>query len=306
MRNLLALTLLSAVPGMAIVTTDDPSNHVVNAGSVFDGVGALTRSGSNCTATLLSSGIHVLTAAHCVTASGTTNPFAADSFTVRFDLAGGSQTYTGSSLFVHPTYSPVGQPGYTGDLAILLLDQMVDAAAQRYALHTGLEGGTTYLVGYGRQGVGTTGSVPGSGVTKLVGLNEIEAADITSGLLLFDFDSGDAANNVFGTLGLGVDESMTAPGDSGGPAFIFSSGAYRIVGVNVVVACASLGTLDYDGSCTAQTNPGPNSSFGEIGGATRISLYSDWIQGVVDIPEPGTFVLAGLGLVLAGMSRRRK
>ena len=153
MRKVLAAACLCAVPALAIVTSDDPANHVVGAGSVFDGVGALVSPLGNCTGTLLSSGIHVLTAAHCVTASGTTNPFAAGTISIRFDLPGGPQTYTGSSLFVNPDYVPLG-PGYTSDLAILVLSSIVDPLAQRYSLYSGPETGTIDLVGYAARVLG--------------------------------------------------------------------------------------------------------------------------------------------------------
>lgn len=112
MRRLLAAA--SALHGACVGHCDGgrSANHVVNPRSVFDGVGMLFGIG-NCSGTLLSTGIHVLTAAHCVTNSGTTTPIAAGSITVRFDLIGGPQTYTGASLFVIPNFSPIGQPGYT-------------------------------------------------------------------------------------------------------------------------------------------------------------------------------------------------
>jgi hypothetical protein len=276
---------------------------VVSPGSLFDGVGALVSPLGNCSGTLLSSGIHVLTAAHCVTASLTTDPFAANSITIRFDLPGGSQVYSGSSVYINPSYSPVGLAGYTGDLAILILNQAVDPAAQRYGLHTGSPVDTAYLVGYGRLGQGATGSVAGtSGITKRVGLNEIEAFDSFANLLLFDFDNGLPANNVFGTLGLGLNEATTAPGDSGGPAFIESGGVYRIVGVNVVGGCPIPASIDFDSSCAVNT---VNSSFGEFAGATSVAAYQDWIQSIVDAPEPSTLALFGLGLLLTVLLRAK-
>lgn len=303
MRKVFAAACLCAVPALAIVTADDPTNHVVNAGSVFDGVGALVSPLGNCTGTLLSSGIHVLTAAHCVTQSGTTTPFAAGSITIRFDLTSGAQTYTGAALFVNPGYVPLG-PGYQSDLAILQLSSIVDPLAQRYGLYSGPEGGTTDLVGYGRRGTGASGSVAGtSGSVKRAGQNEIEAIDSGSGLLLFDFDNGLSANNAFGSLGLGAtNEVMIAPGDSGGPAFIQSAGIYRIAGVNTVSGCPGPG-VDLDATCD-QTPAVTNSTFGEIGGAIRISLHADWINSVVDIPEPSTLTLIGVGLLVTALKLR--
>jgi len=303
MRRLLAAAVLCTAPALAIVTTDDPANHIVAAGSVFDGVGALSSPLGNCTGSLLTSGIHVLTAAHCVTAAGTTNPFAANTITIRFDLPGGPQTYTGAGLFVNPAYTPLG-PGYFGDMAILQLSQVVDPLAQRYELHSGPEGGLATFVGYGRRGVGTTGSVPGtSGTVKRSGQNQIEALDIGGELLLYDFDNGLSANNAFGSLGLGVNEVLISPGDSGGPAFIETAGVYRIVGVNVVGACPIPTSIDFDGSC-AQNPASANVTFGEIGGSARVSVHADWIQSLVDVPEPATLTLIGVGLLITALKTK--
>lgn len=304
MRKVFAAACLCAVPALAIVTADDPANHVVNAGSVFDGVGALVSPLGNCTGTLLSTGIHVLTAAHCVTQSGTTTPFAAGDISIRFDLPGGAQTYAGANLFVNPSYVPLGL-GYQSDLAILQLSSIVDPLAQRYDLYSGVEGGTAYLVGYGRRGTGATGSEPGtSGFVKRSGQNELEAIDASAGLLLFDFDNGLNANNAFGSTGLGAaNEVLIAPGDSGGPAFIQSAGIYRIVGVNTVSGCAGAG-VDVDATCD-QSPAVTNSTFGEIGGAIRVSLHADWVNSiVVDIPEPSTLTLIGLGLLVTALKLR--
>src|SRR5690349_12938429 len=65
------LTLVSSGPARAITTANNPNLHLSNPGSVFDGVAALVASGGDsCSGALLSSGQHVLTAAHCVTDAG--------------------------------------------------------------------------------------------------------------------------------------------------------------------------------------------------------------------------------------------
>ena len=138
---------------------------------------------------------------------------------------------------------------------------------------------------------------------KRSGQNEIDAFDSSAGLFLFDFDNGLSANNAFGSLGLGTaSEVMIAPGDSGGPAFIQSAGVYRIVGVNTVSGCATPNT-DSDGTC-AQSPSVTNSSFGELGGAIRVSLHADWIDSIVDVPEPSTLTLIGVGLLVTALKLR--
>jgi hypothetical protein len=95
---------------------------------------------------------------------------------------------------------------------------------------------------------------------------------------MFDFDSGDPANDTFGLLhglndlGEGDAEVMTATVDSGGPTLLGS----KVAGVTSFRAHDVQG--DSDGFL--------NSSFGEFGGDTRVSAFAAWIDSVVDIIGP--------------------
>src|SRR5690606_22097578 len=72
-------------------------------------------------------------------------------------------------------------------------------------------------------------------------------------------------------LGLGNAEVMTAPGDSGGPTLLND----QIAGVTSFRARLTFGDIDSQ----------LNSSFGEIGGDTLVSVFASWIDSITD--EPG-------------------
>jgi hypothetical protein len=92
-------------------------------------------------------------------------------------------------------------------------------------------------------------------------------------VLLYDFDSGNAANDTFDLIAeitdlrQGSDEVMTAPGDSGGPTLING----QVAGITSFAA--TVGT----GDSVARLN----SSFGEIGGDTRVSVFASWIDSII-------------------------
>jgi hypothetical protein len=94
-----------------------------------------------------------------------------------------------------------------------------------------------------------------------------------------------------------LDEASTAPGDSGGPAFIGG----RIAGVSSFHL--RLDTIDGE---TPDIDGIQNASFGEYNAFTRVSSYRQWIHA---IPEPSTTLLCGaVALMLAchSLMRRRR
>ena len=149
-----------------------------------------------------------------------------------------------------------------------------------YSIYTGTDqfGQVFQFDGFGLSGVGATGTTLGYG-TKREGENKWEATGnqvdptLGSDLLVYDFDSGLAANDALGALlgihdlGLGAAEADQAEGDSGGPCFINGSIAA------LVEAGASYPPTDVDGTT--------DSSFGELAFDTNLATFVPWINAIV-------------------------
>ena len=166
------------------------------------------------------------------------------------------------------------------------------AAATRYQPYRATDeiGQSFAMVGYGRTGTGQTGVAGEFGPpVRLKASNEFDAdgallkAYLGSGIgwsplpgtqLIADFDNGLSVNDALGRLiyqaglGLGLDEGLIAPGDSGGPAFLNG----QIAGVASYTASLK------SGSATPDIDATNNSSFGEIAAWQRVRAYQQWID----------------------------
>ena len=288
---------------------------------------------ARCTGSLLNDGQSLLTAAHCLT-DNDGNPVASN-INATWELATNNVSESSADVTIHPMYNGDLTDGY--DIAIVQFDTPIVFAVPRYDIYRKTDGGEigveTVKVGYGRSGFGNTGDTTSSG-TKRFGKNKYEDDGLGSGdgdiginsvggitnsqtQLTYDFDSNFRNLNLSGNdsdhdafqfffprsedLGFGDDEVGAAPGDSGGPSFVFDDGEWLIAGVTSyglrLVFTESGTSSDVDGDI--------NSSWGEFGVDARVAEAG--IQSFIDaslIPEPHTvaLVISG-GLIL--LHRRR-
>ena len=263
-----------------------------------------------CSGALLPSGIHILTAAHCISdRSGVPSVL---SLSAAFYASGSDEpeVIEFAGVLPHPSFTGSLQEG--ADIGIVVLKRAPSAAVPRYGIYTGAaEIRSEYeVVGFGQTGAGQIEESDGrrrrgwntfdSNMSDTFG--EFPGWTGGDGVLVSDFDNGLAANDALGFfygingLGLGVREASMAPGDSGAPAFIGD----RIAGV----ASFRL-RLNRTNGATSDIDDISNASFGEFNAFTRVSSYSDWLQ---PVPEPGTTTLFVAGFAFGAirwLSRRK-
>jgi Trypsin len=314
----------------AIVVPGNPNDYTVSPGTGYDGVVRLdigTNLGvDKCSGSLLPTGLHILTAAHCLTddfGANITNAAA-----VSFELTTGTVSINVPKIFIHPEWGGFADiDSFGADIAILELASIAPQAAERYDIYRNTDeiGQVSVKVGYGDSGQGNSGSTIFDGF-KRFGQNRYDAVgeilssvipvNILPGTLLaYDFDNGQPENDAFGVLGipdlgLGLQEVNTAPGDSGGPTFING----LIAGVTSGGTCLGFDFINFGCSSPPDIDNVGNSSFGEIGIDTRVSTYASYVDDVLagkvtptkQIPEPNTIFGTVFALGAFGISSRFK
>jgi hypothetical protein len=236
--------LQSSAASSAAFPANGVTARIVN-GSVttsYPAVGLIGADGQDYGSGVLIASQYVLTAGHCAVGLADTS----GEFTV------GDKTYHTDKVFLHPSFNgDLLGSDVANDLAIFRLDEPVVGIAplpiNRVAPHVGQ---TLTLVGFGGSGTGDTGG-DGSYGTKRVGTTPIDR--VSSKLIRWNFDNND--------------ESNTAPGDSGGPAFLTVNGVQYIAGI----------TSGGD----SQT-----SGIGDHSFDTRVDAYATWIDAIVNSPPP--------------------
>ncbi len=311
-----AAPALVADPTQTTTSTSTPASggstpynleHRPEFGGAYSGVAKLAFGGTGCSGALMSDGMHLLTAAHCVAPNGV---FSFSSGTAQFAITPGANVYTGSLSSV-AIASVLVHPGWTGnfitggnDLAIVTLASAAPAGAARYDLYsgTGDVGAVALKSGWGLTGTGLTGST--GALEWRVGQNRwdttLDLIEINGSnkVLVYDYDDGTALHDLmfrfgFTNLGLGSLEIMAAPGDSGGPSFIGGQ-------------IAGIASFRYSyGTGFGDINSVADSTFGEMGGDTRVASFNNWILSSVPEPASGWLYLAGL-LTLGFVARRKR
>lgn len=268
-------------------TTVNPpqdGNNDAGPGLGYDGVVRVRTGDAFGTGALLLDGRAVLTAAHVVAGASTAR------LAVTFNTEEGEKTRQVSEFLLHPNYNDVD---LTSDLALLWLAEPAPISAERYAVYRDDDeiGQTFTFVGYGETGTGETGSSADSNPEpkrfQAANRFETDAATLKAepGIaldwdplpgeqLIVDFDNGrvehDALDQLMGIpgLGLGDQEGILAPGDSGGPAFL--GGA--------IAGLASYGARVSKDGVNPDIDWLLNSSYGELGSWQRVSTHQQWLD----------------------------
>jgi len=238
-------------------------------GVALDGVARVRNpSGGDATGALLSSGQHVLTAAHVLYKTDAAGNYVKDAYgnylvnsstPVIFDVPGMSPLIvTAANYRIADNYNPSIVGGHQNDIAVLILPQVV-TGVPRYELNydPNVFGESFMLVGYGNTGTGEAGATPYSGGTKRWGTNTFDTVQGT--LLKYDFDNPSVDTTAFWS------ESNNGYGDSGGPLFLRGR----------IAAVQSNG----DGGGNLYDDKG--FEFGTFGRATSVAPFAHWIDEIV-------------------------
>lgn len=206
-------------------------------GQGYDGVVRVNVGDHFGSGVLLYDGKAILTAAHLFS-RGTT------AATVQFETAQGTQILNSAKVSVFSGYDAANA---NGDLALVWLSQSAPITAERYTLYRQTDEihQDFTLVGYGTVGAGRLGADSSNTTvqrTKAQNRFDADMADLKAVLgsgmawspqrgsqLVADFDDGTSGHDALGQLaaqydtGLGSNEGLIAPGDSGGPALSVSN-----------------------------------------------------------------------------------
>lgn len=186
------VTLLTAVDidnkVEAIVVPGNPNDYLVSPSTGYDGVVQVNIDFSvrvgRCSGSLLRTGLHILTAAHCLTSTSDSEELLpgiprgtliARSAKVFFDSPTGRTAMDASEFYIHPDWK--GEYYNGNDLAVIKLAAEAPAVAERYDIYRGNDelGQVHTKVGYGVTGNGNTEFVIDQNLKKRAGQNIYDA-----------------------------------------------------------------------------------------------------------------------------------
>ena len=246
------LTLAAVLPLSRAACEDSAAGRVINGTNVptsqFPTVGEVgDASFFDCTGTLISP-THVLTAGHCLT--GSNGQLTTSQTGGRFRLNG--VVYNSVHIFVHPAWKGGNNGDAEGefDAIVMELDHPVPGVTPTPIYRQApTVGQVLTLAGYGEQGTGATGgnnTFPAAGTINY-GTTPIDI--VTGTYIKWNFDKATPV------------ESNTAPGDSGGPAFLTVNGTLYVAGIT------NGGQLD-------------TAAYGDQSYDTRVDAIAAWIDSV--------------------------
>jgi hypothetical protein len=311
-------------------TFGDPngSSYVVSFNQVADNVNLnsevlIESSVGTCTGSLLSDGMSILTAAHCLDPSATASGVFNGTVSIAFDQDCGAGFYCGgydvtgaANFLIDPGYladngamciSP-GVPGGTlacaafqgDDLAVIRLNSPAPASAVGYSLYTGdpndAIGPILELLGAGYTGQGCIGGTLNTSNNTCPQNSDYQpeaAAVMRQGQNQYIGTCAGCTNILMGQFQSNssvADQVNVAPGDSGGGTFYNG----LLVGVHDFTSCSSP-------VCPITGVSGFGDTF--VGGSNAV-----WIESVEvnNVPEPAPAPLVAMGIAVALLIEQRR